>query len=399
MPKSILYLSPYFWPEEIGSAPYSTELAVWLKQQGHGVRAVAFRPHYPSMDGFAAWRDGAHDEETYAGIGISRVPVSERGAGGFKERIKNDIRFLLAVWRKALTGRFDKTDVVIAYVPSILTVFGALVVKLTAGAKIVTIVHDIESGLAQSLNLVTSGWVLALMRRLEKFALNRSDHVIVLTEGMRNELEQMGCCRPISVISIWASLPPAAPIKSGEFSTLMYSGNFGKKQNLDQLIPLIRRLSAEKNSIKVIMQGDGSEKKRIEGLFVQAGISNAEFLPLVPAASLVSSLQAATVHLVPQALNVANYAVPSKIFSIMSVGRPYVCIAEEGSPLDELTKQSGAGICIAPHEDQLLFDAVVSLVQNEHELRVKGQNGRSYIDANMNKDKIMQQYYEVIVGE
>jgi hypothetical protein len=58
-------------------------------------------------------------------------------------------------------------------------------------------------------------------------------------------------------------------------------------------------------------------------LFEQAGIGNTSFFPLVETCKLVPSLQSAALHIVPQALDVANYAIPSKLFSIMSDGRPY----------------------------------------------------------------------------
>jgi colanic acid biosynthesis glycosyl transferase WcaI len=395
---NILYLSPYFWPEEIGSAPYSTELAVWLQEQGHELQVVAFRPHYPKIEDFGAWSGGARDEETIGDVRISRIPVSERGAGGLKERLKNDIRFLLEVWRRAIRGKFRGTDMIVAYVPSILTLFAALPVTWLTGSRMVAIVHDIESGLASSLGLASNKMLLSVMHFVERLALNRAGHVVVLTEGMKSELQKIGCRRPISVISIWASLAPEAAIQSASPVKLMYSGNFGKKQNLDQLVPLIKRLSDENRPIRVVMQGDGSEKGRLQRLFQDAGISNTEFGPLVPSSEFVDSLQSASIHLVPQALNVANYALPSKLFSIMSVGRPFVCIAEPGSPLDLLTQKSGAGLCVPPSEEGRLFEEIVSLAGDIDGLREKGRNGRAYVSTHMNKEQIMQMYHAILLG-
>lgn len=395
MTKNILYLAPYFWPEEIGSAPYCTELAIWLQEHGFQVRTVAFRPHYPTIENFGDWLDGRRDEESLGAIKISRIPVNERGAGGFKERVKNDIRFLFAVLSRAVRRQFRATDIVVAYVPSILTVFGALSVKLLSGAKIVAIVHDIESGLARSLKIANSPLLIALMQAIERFALNRSDQVVVLTDGMKSELQKIGCKKPISVISIWATpsqkapMPPSPPV-------LMYSGNFGKKQNLDQLLPLIKRLSVERGDVKVVMQGDGSEKQRIVRLFQEAGIADAIFLPLASNEKFTESLQAASLHMVPQALDVANYALPSKLISIMAAGRPYVCIAEPSSPLDVLTERSKAGICITPGDETALFEGVITLIDSEDQLEVKGQNGQSFVANCMNKQAIMRQYLSVI---
>jgi colanic acid biosynthesis glycosyl transferase WcaI len=88
-----------------------------------------------------------------------------------------------------------------------------------------------------------------------------------------------------------------------------------------------------------------------------------------------------TRDLVPQALNVANYALPSKLFSIMAAGRPFVCIAESGSPLDLLAQESGAGICVSPDQQERLFEAIISLAHDPSDLQAKGRNGRVCRDA------------------
>jgi colanic acid biosynthesis glycosyl transferase WcaI len=144
------------------------------------------------------------------------------------------------------------------------------------------------------------------------------------------------------------------------------------------------------------MRGDGSEKGRIMQAFGEWGITNTTFVPLVDVENLVTSLQEATVHIVPQAVDVANYALPSKLFSIMSAGRPYVCVAERGSPLDDLTQCSQAGICVPPGNENALFEAVTGLLDDMTQLRVKGENGRSFVARRMNKESIMRRYFSVI---
>jgi colanic acid biosynthesis glycosyl transferase WcaI len=398
MAHRVLYLSPYFWPEEIGSAPYCTDLAVWLHERGHDVHVVAFRPHYPSAQQFGAWADGSRDDDSLDGIPINRVPVTDRGRGGFKDRIKNDTAILWQVCLRALRGDFRKTGVIVAYVPSILTLYSAQVVRLLTGARIIAVIHDIESGLASSLGLVTNRALLFFMRLVERVGLNRADHIVVLTEGMKDEILRIGCHRPITVLSLWASLSPASPAPTEGAVVVMYSGNFGKKQNLDQLLPLVKRLSDEKNSIHVVMRGDGSEMERIKTKFKEAQVTNTVFLPLAPAREFMSALHSAHIHLVPQALNVANYALPSKLFSIMSAGRPFVCIAEEGGLLDHLARQSGAGVCIRPGDEESLYRVVVDLAGDFDRQTRMGESGRLFVDRYMNKQAILRAYDNLISG-
>src|SRR5262245_50650576 len=98
--KRITYISPYFWPEIIGSAPYCTDLAVWLERHGYRVHVVSFRPHYPNISDFPDRHDGRLDLETYQGVRISRVPVCEHGSGSFPGRMRNDLGFLAYLARR-----------------------------------------------------------------------------------------------------------------------------------------------------------------------------------------------------------------------------------------------------------------------------------------------------------
>src|SRR5215831_8435966 len=119
MKKKIVYISPYFWPENIGSAPYCTDLFTWLREKDHLVEVIAFRPHYPSVADFAAWSDGSRDREDYNGARIFRIKTRGRGSGGFKQRLASDLAFLLGILRHTVArSPATRPDVIVAYVPT-----------------------------------------------------------------------------------------------------------------------------------------------------------------------------------------------------------------------------------------------------------------------------------------
>jgi len=395
--KNVVYISPYFWPETIGSAPYCTDVAAWLGEKGNDIEVIAFRPHYPNADQFAAWQDGSRDSESYRGAHIRRIRTRGRGTGGFRDRLASDLAFLFGVLRHAFRPMPTKPDAIVAYVPSCLSLFGAAVLSWRTGAPVIGIVHDIESGLAAALGIAKTGTRRA-MRFVERLAFNRAAKIIVLTDGMATELRDIGYRGPLTVLPIWSPLFPEKELSPSSPPTVAYSGNFGKKQNLDQILPLIRLLSERRPDVRVTLRGDGSERPRIERLVAQMGVTNTVFLPLAPAEQMAESLQAADIHLVPQAKNVANYALPSKLFTIMAVGRPFVCIAEAGSPLDLLARTSGAGLCIHPNDDEGLFAAVSTLLADRALIGDMGQRGRHFVAANMDRNMILSSYEELIVG-
>lgn len=396
--KKIVYFSPYFWPESIGSAPYCTDVARYLAERGHDVHVVAFRPHYPREDEFTAWAGGERDQEDYSGVHIYRIPARGRGAGGFKDRLRNDLSYVFGALRFGFRREVKGADAVVAYVPSCLSLFAAKFVAFRTGAKLICVVHDIESGLARSLGIAVGGSKIKVMQIIERLAFSQADKLIVLTKGMLTEIEALGCRRPITVLPIWASVAKSNPIDAAQRPSVLYSGNFGKKQALNQLLPLIKLLDDRRPDVKVILRGAGSELEKVKAEVAAMKVNNTEFLPLVPSEQLVETMQEATVHLVPQALGVANYALPSKLFTIMSAGRPFVCISEPGSPPDLLSQESGAGLCVHPDDDEGLFSAVDKLISDLQFANQLGENGRNYVATNMDREKIMQAYEHLILS-
>src|SRR5690606_32305280 len=152
---------------------------------------------------------------------------------------------------------------------------------------------------------------------------------------------------------------------------------------LDQIVPLVRRLDACRPDVRIILRGSGSERARIERILQGQGVSNTVFQELVPAAELAASIQAAHLHLVPQASNVANYALPSKLVSIMAAGRPFLAIAEPGSPSDHLARASGAGLCLPPGDEAALFETVIRILGDPSAMRAMGCAGREFVRKNM----------------
>ena len=57
-PSSVLFVTRYYWPELIGSAPFSTDIAEWLTDHDRQTTVVSGLPHYPQDDVFPAYRDG-----------------------------------------------------------------------------------------------------------------------------------------------------------------------------------------------------------------------------------------------------------------------------------------------------------------------------------------------------
>ena len=266
------------------------------------------------------------------------------------------------------------------------------------GGQHVAVVFDIQSGLASGLGMVRAGILPRMIRAAERFALNRVDHVVVISDKMKEALLALGVRTTIDVIPIWVDETKIFPLPCADraTSTLLYSGNLGRKQGLDQILDLAEVLADRRPDVRFLIRGNGSQDSEIRRLASERSLANLEFQSLVPAEKLNEGLADGDIHLVPQIPDGADFAVPSKVYNIMAAGRPFICTATSGSPLEVLSRQAEGSICVPPNDPQAFADAVISLLDDPQRRSRMGRNGRRYVETEMARDAVMQRYAALI---
>lgn len=394
-----LFVTQYYRPEWIGSGPYCGDMAEWLTTHDLDVRVLTGRPHYPSDAIFEDYRSGARDREILSGVAVTRVPNRILAGGGAARRMVTDAHFLFRSLLELVRGRVRRRTLVVSLCPSILTVILGVAMK-RQGGRHVAVIHDIESGLAEGLGMVGGGLVLRALRLVERVALNRTDLVLVLSDNMRAQLRTRGVTVPIRVLPIWIDTDAIFPLEKVEPQplTVVYSGNFGKKQSLTQILDLAKILQAARPDIRVILRGEGREAQALMEAGRAMGLDNIEFRRLLPPKRLNEALAEGDVHLVPQNPQGADYALPSKIFGIMAAGRPFIGTAETGSPLWRLQQETGAFLCVPPNDPDAFAHAVLQLAGDEALRAELGARGRAYVLAHHAKPKVLNDFMLAVRG-
>jgi len=389
----ILFVTRYYWPELIGSAPFSSDIAEWLARHGRQVGVLSGLPHYPTSEVFPAYRNGRCRNETVNGVEVERLDVAAPRGASALWRIINELEFLLKGLLALASGRIRRHQVVLALCPSILCVALGLLARRRGGAC-VAVVHDIQSGLAQGLGMVGGRSSLTgLMRWCERTILNRTDQIVVLSLEMQDQLRRIGVSAPIEVMPIWVDtdqVRPSEPTAAARSHVkVLYSGNLGRKQGLGQVVALAEQLATRRPEIEIIVRGNGSQAKDLATEISVRQLDNVQLLSLQPQQGLSHALSAGDIHLVPQNPEAAAFAVPSKVFNIMAVGRPFVATALPGSLLWQLQQRSGAFLCVPPNEPSAFADAVLRLADDEALRLELGRRGRSFVELNYAKPRIL----------
>jgi len=388
-----LFVTQHFWPEIIGSAPYCTDIADSLAAEDTEVTVFTCRPHYPEGIVPPSYRHGQRDREERGRLSIKRVSPwlpKRRNALG---RLFAEFVFLTRGLFALSTGRIRRSDLVVSLCPSILTVLLGIFATRRKGRHI-AVVHDIQSGLASGLGMVGAGPLVKLMRWLERVVLNRVTLVLVLSRNMRERLQTQGIRTPIELLPIWVDTEVIAPREktASETVEVFYSGNFGKKQALDQVVEMAALLQERTNRITVTFRGGGDEAARLAEDVHARGLHNVRFMPLVPKEELAKGLAEGDIYVVPQNGKAADFAVPSKVYSIMAAGRPLVASAPAGGTLWRLQEESQGILCVPAGDASALADTVEQLAGDPARREELARNGRDYAVTHHDKTVVLRRF-------
>ena len=386
----VLFVTQHYTPEVIGSAPYCADLAEGLVRRGRTVTVLAGLPHYPDPAEFEVFTADPPRRQNLTGVTVERLHSWLPKRRSALLRVAGELAFMFTGLFALLRGRVKRHDVVISLCPSIFAVLLGMMATVRGGRH-VAMVHDVQSGLAQSLGIVRFALLVRLMQLAERFILNRVDLIMVLSSEMAATLRSLGVTQPIEILPIWVDVDAIhpRPAPAGQAPTILYSGNFGRKQGLDQVIALAAELSEKRPDVRLLLRGSGGERAAVMAEVAARGLTNVEFEGLVPREQLGEALAAGMLHLVPQKPDGADFAVPSKIYNIMAAGRCFVTTALPGSALWNLQALTRAFVCVPPQDTAALTQAVLDLLDDPARCRAMAVLGRAYIEQHHARDALI----------
>jgi len=388
VPDELLVVSQWYWPEPIGSAFYSTQLAEWFAAQGSRVTVLTGRPRYPGAEVYAGYRDGRRDEETIDGVRIVRLATATRGDSALG-RIRDESGFLLHGLRARAAGCVVRHRHVLSISPSVMAVLLGAAFRLRDGRHLAW-VHDLQAGLAEGLGFLPRPLARAL-GAVERGCLDRADRLATLSPAMAARLAALGRGRPVAVMPIWvdaAAIRPR-PRPAGAPPTLLYSGNLGRKQGLEHLLDLAEVLRRERPGVRLLIRGGGTQETILRRAARQRGLDNVTFAPVLPTARLGEGLADGDLHLIPQDPAGADHAVPSKLFNALAAGRPCLATARPGSALWQLGEACAAVICTPPGDAAALARAALGLLDDAARRAELGRRGRAFVVAHHGRERVL----------
>jgi colanic acid biosynthesis glycosyl transferase WcaI len=375
----LLVLNRSYWPDVEATGQLLAELGSDLAQDGFGVTVVAGVPNVAASESTFSTA-GTHQID---GVTVIRVASRKFSKASLWSRALGLLSYTVrSTWVAAAQPR--PTAIVVETDPPFLLALGAIL-RYWHRCRLICYLQDLHPEVGLALGKSLPRPLTWLLRKLNRFGLNNADRVVVLGEDMKRRVVARGIPETkISVVPNWADtslLRPSAPSEvlrrkwgvSGKL-VVMHSGNLGLSQNLNMVLDAAAKLRDE--PVAFVLIGDGARKHLLEKRAREEGLSNVYFLPYQPKDKLAESLGAADVHLISLHKGVAGCIVPSKLYGILAVGRPYIAAIEAEGDTAVVTEQNRCGLRIDPDSHVQLAAAVRWCLQNRDELQKMGQRGR-----------------------
>lgn len=386
-------------PEPTGVAIYTAELCQELVALGHQVQVVCAAPYYPQWRTYTGYRGLRWARTIERNVAVWRCPIYVPATVSGTKRILHYVSFLASAFVPTLWSAIRmRPDFVINVAPTLIGAPAGLLAARLVGSQTLLHVQDFE---------VEAGFATGQMNAMSRFArlamrfgdamIRAHDRVTSISPAMTRKLNEKRAPRTDAYeLRNWADIAQVVPHDMSPYRekwriatphVALYSGSIARKQGLEMLIDVARRLE-HRRDITFLICGNGPYRTELEHSARDA--ANVMFQDLQPKENLGALLNLATIHLLPQKRDAADLVLPSKLTNMLASGRPVVAGAAAGTGLaDEI---QGCGIATEPENVTAMADAIVALLDDPDSYSKLGQAARARAEAAWARQPIIEQF-------
>lgn len=384
----ITVVCQYFPPESNAPAVRTYEHAREWVRLGHEITVITGFPNHPNGVIHPGYEGEWLRRETVDGIDVVRTWLYAAPNKGFAKRVLNFLSFFLSSFT---LGRIysKRPDVVVGTSPQFFVAVSAYILSRLFRVPFVFELRDIWPESAVELGALKSPLILRPLVRLQRFLYRRAARIVIVSEGFRPHLHEVGIPderivyipNGIDPAFLEQETEPPEELRArhgleGKF-VVAYIGTHGMAHGLDTLLDAAHALEGDPD-IHFLFAGDGAERERLVARAREMRLGNVTFLGQLPRKVVAGLYRAADVCIVPlRDLPMFRKVLPSKIFEILGAGTPIICSVP--GEAGRLVQRSGGGIVIPPDDAGALVEAILQLNADPDGRRTMGAVGREFV--------------------
>ena len=306
------------------------------------------------------------------------IPYQAANKGNYIARYLTELKYV-RVSEKHITSDYDAVFIQSNNVAG----FALKAVRNKLPKAIVTFnVQDVfPYNLVYSGGLRKSSLVFKIMATEQRYGYKNSDHIITISEDMKDTLVMDGTpAKKIEVIHNWSyqdelytrlDLTPVAHMFNPDYFNVVYAGNIGVMQNVDILIEAAKLMKDDK-SVWFHIIGNGVYKEKLEARAKEFGITNINFWPMQPPELAPLIYSAADVNIIPLVKDVYRTALPSKTATCLACQKPIIfAIGKDSKFGQKAMKEAGCPVVEADRPEELV--EAFRVVQNGKKSNAAGE--------------------------
>ncbi|MBN1664249.1 MAG: glycosyltransferase family 4 protein [Deltaproteobacteria bacterium] len=401
----ILFFSHYFPPE--GNAPASRtheNASRWVKA-GHQVTVITCVPNCPDGVVYEGYKNKLYQREFIDGIDVRRVWTYIAANEGTVKRILNYVSYMASAILFSFFVR--RPNVIIATSPQFFCGWAGAISSFLRRIPFILEIRDIWPESIVAVGALRKSLLTRFLEWMELKMYASADHIVTVGDGYRRKLLQKGVAEDkLSVVmnginrDLFEPREPDAALKSkwkcdGKY-ICSYSGTIGMACGLTIMLDAAEKLKERGiDDILFMLIGDGAMRKELTAQALQRGLDNVIFTGRQPKEMMPAFLSITDVSLVHlRKSDLFTTVMPSKIFEASGMAKPIINGVEGFAA--EFIQNAGAGINIEPEKSDQLIDALLKMKNNPVVSQSCGMSGRAYVTTFFDRDKLAQDYLNVI---
>jgi glycosyltransferase involved in cell wall biosynthesis len=407
---NILFLNAYFAPETIAYTHLEKDLLDGLVETNNQIQVICPIPTRGINKRIREDYKNKKQEKLYGGtVTVRRFWAPQEK----KNPIIRAFRYFWCNFRSyQLAVKLKNIDVIFSNsTPPTQGTLSAMVAKKLSKRykRKVSFVYNLQDIFPDS--MVNTGlthrksFLWEIGRRVEDYTYRSADKIIVISEGFENNIKAKGVPESkIKVISNWIDLDSVHSISRDENKLVdeflidtskflvVYAGNFGTSQGADIILKAAGKLKNEAD-IQFVIFGGGTyfeeakkESEKLDNVFIHE---------LMPSDRISEVYSLGDIALITCKAGTENSGLPSKTWSIMACNTPIIASFDTDSELSMIIQEAGAGICVAPEQEDELADAIKAYYEKWNKGLMPTVNSREYVLNHASKAVCVQKYIEV----
>ena len=339
------------------------------------------------------------------GIDIIEFELPYSNALSFLKRILIFLSFAFKSIKVALT---EKYDVVFATTTPLTAGIPGIFAKWFRRKPFVFEVRDLWPELPKAMGVIKNPIVLWMMSVLEWTSYHSADRLVGLSPGIVDGIIKRGIA-PEKVASIpngcdldiFASEHQAWRPEGVKPTDLMaiFTGTHGLANGLNAVLDAAVELKKrQRTDIKLVLVGDGMQKKALLERATELQLDNVIFHDPVNKAKLAGLMASADIGLQILANVPAFYygTSPNKFFDYISAGLPV--LNNYPGWLAELITKEQCGFAVPPENPQAFADALEQAANQRERLIEMGRNGQQVAREQFNRSILSQKFSDWVTG-